>query len=113
MNEMGDFMLTCPKCGSEYGYDDGTAYNCPECGHIWTDLSIENAKVKDSVGNELQNGDDVVVTVDIKLGKDILKRGTKAKGIRILDEEYNGHDIDGKVDKFGTIYLKSSVVKKL
>ena len=106
-------MYTCPSCESEYGYDDGMAYNCPECGHIWTDLSIENAKVKDAVGNELQNGDDVTIIVDLKLGKDTIKRGTKAKAIRILDEEYNGHDIDGKVDKFGSIYLKSSVVKKL
>lgn len=106
-------MHTCPSCGSEYGYDDGTCYNCPECGHIWTDLSIEDSKVKDSVGNELQNGDDVTIIVDLKLGKDTLKRGTKAKGIRILDEDYNGHDIDGKVDKFGSIYLKSSIVKKL
>lgn len=106
-------MLTCPSCGSEYGYDDGTCYNCPECGHIWTDLSIENAKVKDAVGNELKDGDDVTIMMDLKLGKDTLKRGTKVRGIRILDEPYNGHDIDGKVDVHGSIYLKSSKVKKL
>ncbi|MGO1580302.1 MAG: zinc ribbon domain-containing protein YjdM [Peptoniphilaceae bacterium] len=106
-------MYTCPNCGSEYGYDDGTCYNCPECGHIWTDLSIENAKVRDAVGNELKNGDDVITIRDLKLGNETIKRGTKAKGIRILDEEYDGHDIDGKVDKYGSIYLKSSVVKKL
>ncbi len=106
-------MYTCPNCQSDYGYHDGSCYNCPDCGHIWTDLSLEEAKIKDAVGNDLQDGDDVTIIMDLKIGKDTLKRGTKAKGIRILDEEFNGHDIDGKVDKFGSIYLKSSIVKKL
>jgi hypothetical protein len=26
----------CPKCGSEYTFDDGIAYVCPECGHEWS-----------------------------------------------------------------------------
>lgn len=106
-------MHTCPNCKGEYGYDDGTTLNCPECGHIWTEQVIEAPVIKDAVGNVLQDGDDVTIIMDLKLGNDTLKRGTKAKGIRILDEEYNGHDIDGKVDIFGSIYLKSSVVKKL
>ena len=53
-------MIKCPKCGSEYGYSDGTAYNCPECFHIWTEADLEKeleAKKKfDSVGNELNEG---------------------------------------------------------
>lgn len=106
-------MHTCPNCQSDYGYHDGTCYNCPECGHVWTDLSLEEAKIKDAVGNDLQDGDDVTIIMDLKIGKDTLKRGTKAKGIRILTEEFNGHDIDGRVDKFGSIYLKSTIVKKL
>ncbi|MGM0523006.1 MAG: zinc ribbon domain-containing protein YjdM [Bacillota bacterium] len=106
-------MHKCPSCGSEYGYDDGVAYNCPECGHVWTDESLKEEEIKDAVGNVLSTGDDVTLITDVKLGKDTIKRGTKAKGIRILDEPHNGHDIDGKVDKFGSIYLKSSIVKKL
>ena len=47
-------MIKCPKCGSEYGYSDCTAYNCPECFHIWTEADLEKeleAKKKfDSVG---------------------------------------------------------------
>ncbi len=38
--------------------------------------------------------------------------GSKAKSIRLLDVPVNGHDIEARVDGFGTIYLKSSLVKK-
>ena len=34
------------------------------------------------------------------------------ENIKILDEPMDGHDIQGRVDGFGVIYLKSSVVKK-
>ncbi|WP_341436725.1 alkylphosphonate utilization protein [Neofamilia massiliensis] len=68
--------------------------------------------IRNSNGNILENGDDVIVIRDLKLGKDIIKQGTKAKNIQILDEEYNGHNIQGRVDGFGVVYLKSSVVKK-
>lgn len=104
-------MYKCPNCGSEYGYFDNVAYNCPECGHMWTDLSLEDDKVLDANGNELKTGDSVVTIKDLKFGKDTMKRGTKITNIRILDEEVNGHDIDAKTKEFGGIYLKSSVVK--
>lgn len=110
-------MIKCPKCGSEYGYSDGTAYNCPECFHIWTEADLEkeleSKKKFDSVGNELNEGDDVTIVLDLKLGGDTIKRGTKAKNIQFLDKEVNGHDIQGRVDGFGNLYLKTSVVKKL
>ncbi|MCB1074897.1 MAG: alkylphosphonate utilization protein, partial [Simkania sp.] len=25
----------CEKCGSEFTYENGTLYICPECGHEW------------------------------------------------------------------------------
>ncbi|WP_025728107.1 zinc ribbon domain-containing protein YjdM [Atopobacter phocae] len=106
-------MIQCPKCQSEYGYSDGMAYNCPECGHMWTDHSLEEEKVLDAVGNELKEGDDVTIIRDLKMGKDTLKRGTRAKNIRILDEPKNGHDLEGRVDGVGALYLKSEVVKKM
>ncbi|MDO5717228.1 MAG: zinc ribbon domain-containing protein YjdM [Tissierellia bacterium] len=104
-------MFTCPKCQCEYGYDDGMAYHCPECGHMWTDLSLEEAKVRDSVGNELQDGDDVVLIMDLKMGSTTLKRGMKAKQIRLI-EEVDGHDLEARMDGVGRVYLKSEVVKK-
>lgn len=105
-------MFKCPNCGSEYGYFDNVAYNCPECGHMWTDLSLEEDKVLDANGKELKTGDSLVTIKDLKFGKDTMKRGTKITNIRILDEEVKGHDIDAKNKDFGGIYLKSSVVKK-
>lgn len=106
----------CPKCGESYTYQEGHLYICPMCFNEWTDKSQREAEeaalIRDSNGNILEDGDDVIVTRDLKLGKDTIKQGTKAKNIQILDEEYNGHDIQGRVDGSGVIYLKSSVVKK-
>lgn len=69
-------------------------------------------KTLDSVGNILEDGDTVVTIKDLKLGKQTIKRGTKAVNIKII-EPVNGHDIDAKCEGFGAIYLKSSVVKKI
>lgn len=65
-----------PKFGSEYGYFDNVAYNCPECGHMWTDLSLEEDKVLDAKVNELKTGDSLVTIKDLNFGKDTMKRGT-------------------------------------
>lgn len=109
-------LPSCPKCHESYTYEDGNLYVCPMCFHEWTEASQQAAEealiIRDANGNPLQTGDDVTIIRDLKLGKDTLKQGTKAKNIRILDVPVDGHDIDGRVDGFGTIYLKSSVVKK-
>lgn len=41
-----------------------------------------------------------------------IKVGTKVRNIRLVDG-VDGHDIDCKVDGFGSMQLKSSVVKKV
>jgi protein PhnA len=41
-----------------------------------------------------------------------IKVGTKVRNIRLI-EPVDGHDIDCKVDGFGAMQLKSSVVKKV
>jgi protein PhnA len=41
-----------------------------------------------------------------------IKSGTKVRNIRLVDS-VDGHDIDCKVDGFGSMQLKSSVVKKV
>ena len=56
----------CPKCASEYTYEDGVQLVCPECGHEWsadapTDAGDADKVYKDSVGNVLQDGDTVQV----------------------------------------------------
>ncbi len=109
-------LPVCPKCHEDYTYEDGHLYVCPMCFHTWdahSQAAAEEALItRDVNGNELQDGDDVIIAQDLKLGKDTIKQGTKVKGIRILEVEYKGHDLQGRVDGFGTLYLKSSVVKK-
>lgn len=106
----------CPKCNEDYTYEDAFTYVCPMCHYEWTEESERAANeamiIRDSNGNELADGDSVTVIRDLKMGKDTIKQGSKAKNIKILDEPMDGHDIQGRVDGFGVIYLKSSVVKK-
>nr|WP_315048655.1 zinc ribbon domain-containing protein YjdM [uncultured Leptotrichia sp.] len=106
----------CPKCGSEYTYEDGNMLICPECFHEWTleesnNESEENV-VKDSNGNILQNGDSVTIIKDLKVkgASSDLKRGTKVKNIRLIDDGI--HNIECKIDGFGAMKLKSEFVKK-
>lgn len=101
----------------------GALLVCPMCGHEWspaeaeagseTDAETERV-VKDAVGNVLSDGDTVVVssTIKVKGAPQGIKAGTKVRSIRLIDP-VNGHDIDCKVDGFGAMLLKSSLVKKV
>ena len=106
----------CPKCGSEYTYEEGNMLICPECFHEWTleESNSENEEnvVKDSNGNVLQNGDSVTIIKDLKVkgASSDLKRGTKVKNIRLIDDGI--HNIECKIDGFGAMKLKSEFVKK-
>ena len=107
----------CPKCQSEYTYEDGPAYICPECAHEWTAQDAASAESdekvwKDSAGNILQDGDTVTVIKDLKLkgSGGTVKIGTKVKNIRLVDGD---HDIDCKIDGFGPMSLKSEFVRKV
>ena len=108
-------LPNCPKCKSEYTYEDGTNYVCPECAHEWSKDAGENteqARVwKDANGNVLQDGDSVTVIKDLKIkgSSSVVKVGTKVKNIRLVDGD---HDIDCKVEGFGAMQLKSEFVKK-
>jgi protein PhnA len=66
-------------------------------------------------GNVLNDGDTVTVIKDLKLkGNSSIKRGTIVKNIRLIHEPTDGiHDIDCKIDGFGAMLLKPSVVKKI
>jgi len=105
----------CPKCQSEYGYEDRGLYNCPECGHEWSDRQdeAEAAKVvRDANGAELNDGDTVTVIKDLKVkgSSSVVKVGTKVKNIRLVEGD---HDIDCKVPGIGQMGLKSEFVKKI
>ena len=116
---MSDESQICPKCNSPYGYQDGNLWVCPECAHEWTLEKttavaevIAGPKFLDSNGVQLQSGDTVRTIKDLKVGGETIKSGTKVKGIRLLDEEIDGHDISCKIDGHGSMYLKCSVVRK-
>lgn len=109
-------MPKCPKCNSEYTYEDGTLYICPECAHEWPmeseDSSEEKKVVRDANGAILTDGDTVTVIKDLKVkgSASSIKIGTKVKNIRLVDGD---HDIDCKIDGFGAMKLKSEFVKKI
>ena len=106
----------CPKCGSEYAYEDGGLFICPECSHEWTNQSTEeNAEqdkvVRDANGNILADGDTVTLIKDLKVKGSslVIKVGTKAKNIKLVEGD---HDIDCKIDGVGAMQWKSEFVKK-
>ncbi|RTL54171.1 MAG: alkylphosphonate utilization protein [Rhodocyclaceae bacterium] len=107
----------CPQCGSEFTYEDGNTYICPECAHEWSkDAVAESAEqqrvIKDANGNVLQDGDTVTVIKDLKVKGSslVVKVGTKVKNIRLVEGD---HDIDCKIDGVGAMSLKSEFVKKV
>ena len=111
-------LPACPKCNSEFTYEMGALLVCPECAHEWNlndESESETAarEIKDSAGNVLADGDTVTIIKDMKVkgSSATLKVGTKVRNIRLVDGP-GDHDIDAKVDGFGAMNLKSSIVKK-
>lgn len=109
-------LPNCPKCNSEYTYEDGPLLVCPECSYEWTlqseaESSEDKKVVTDANGNVLNDGDTVTVIKDLKVKGSslVVKIGTKVKNIRLIDGD---HDIDCKIDGFGAMKLKSEFVKK-
>lgn len=108
----------CPKCNSEYTYEDGSQLVCPECAHEWSANTVADAAdegervIRDAVGNPLQDGDTITVIKDLKVRGTslVVKVGTKVKGIRLVDGD---HDIDCKIDGIGAMKLKSEFVRKV
>lgn len=112
-------LPNCPNCNSEYTYEDGALFVCPECAHEWSKESLnskeEEQLIFDVNGNVLTDGDCVTIVKDLKVkgASQALKQGTKVKNIRLLYDVTDGHDIDCKIDGFGAMKLRSDVVKKL
>ncbi len=106
----------CPSCKSPYAYELGEKLVCPECGFEWEIESVEEIEetgleVKDANGTPLSDGDAVVIIKDlpVKGAPKPIKAGTKVKSIRLVEGD---HNIDCKIDGFGSMALKSEFVKK-
>jgi len=109
-------LPNCPQCHSEFTYEDGEQYVCPECSHEWSKEAVSDSSddsiIKDANGNVLNDGDTVTVIKDLKVKGSslVVKVGTKVKNIRLVGGD---HDIDCKIDGIGAMKLKSEFVKKV
>lgn len=108
-------LPNCPKCGSEYTYEDGNLLVCPECAHEWApgEETSDELVVKDANGQVLQDGDSVTVIKDLKIkgSSSVVKVGTKIKSIRLVESD-DDHNIDCKIPGVGAIKVKQMFVKK-
>ena len=118
MTDATDSLPNCPKCNSEYTYEDRGMLVCPVCAHEWmagVEAVLDDGEgediIRDAVGNILKDGDSVTVIKDLKVKgtSSSVKVGTKVKSIRLVGGD---HDIDCKIDGFGAMKLKSEFVKK-
>lgn len=109
-------LPNCPKCNSAFTYESEGSFVCPECAYEWTseaeaDHPEQELIVRDANGNVLKDGDSVTLIKDLKVkgSPSPLKMGTKVKNIRLVDGD---HNIDCRIDGFGSMSLKSEFVKK-
>jgi len=106
----------CPKCNSEFVYQDQELLICPECAHEWNPSEAadeeETLNVKDANGTRLEDGDKVTLAKDLKVkgSSQVLKIGTKAVIRRIV--EGKDHELDCKVDGAGEMMVTAKFVKK-
>lgn len=107
-------IIICPKCQSEFTYEQDNLQVCSQCFHEWNpaEQSTEE-QILDSNGAILVSGDTVQVIKDlpVKGFPKSIKAGTKVKNIRLRPD--SDHNIDCKVDGFGAMALKSEFVKKV
>ncbi|RZM80403.1 zinc ribbon domain-containing protein YjdM [Pseudoalteromonas rubra] len=105
----------CPKCNSEYVYQDQSNLVCPECAYEWNPNEVNEddlIQVKDANGALLADGDKVTVVKDLKIkgSSQVIKIGTKALVRRVLDKK--DHELDCKVDGVGEMMVTAKFVKK-
>jgi len=107
-------LPACPKCESEYVYQDQSLLICPECTYEWNPQEPDEdaVLVKDANGTLLNDGDKVTVAKDLKIkgSSQVIKIGTKALVRRVLDKK--DHELDCKVDGVGEMMVTAKFVKK-
>lgn len=76
----------CLKCNGENTYHDSIQFICPDCAYEWTGEEVaeddeDQLIVKDSNGNLLADGDDVLLIKDLKLkgSSEVLKKAQNSK----------------------------------
>ena len=105
----------CPKCNSEYTYEDNGMFICPECAHEWNDAEPAQDSdaliVKDANGNLLADGDSVTLVKDLKVkgAGQTLKRGTVIRSIRLTGDP---QEIDCRHEGIKGLVLRAEFVRK-
>lgn len=111
--------MNCPSCNFEWTYEEDNMMVCSACQFKWElSVSEEQEVIKvylDAHGNELNDGDSVIVIKDLKIkgSSDVVKQGTKVNNIRLFESGSDGHDIDCKISGIGAMKLKTEFVKKV
>ena len=104
----------CPKCQSEFVYQDQNHLICPECAYEWNpdEPDVDAIVMKDANGTLLAEGDKVTFIKDLKVkgSSMVIKIGTKAVIRRI--KEGKDHQLDCKVDGVGEMMVTAQFVKK-
>ncbi|WP_068546436.1 zinc ribbon domain-containing protein YjdM [Thalassotalea crassostreae] len=105
----------CPKCNSQYAYQDQNLLICPECAHEWNpseEVDDDLFTVKDSNGTRLIEGDKITMIKDLKIkgSSQVIKVGTKAVIRRIVESK--DHQLDCKVDGVGEMMVTAKFVKR-
>ncbi|GAA6151914.1 zinc ribbon domain-containing protein YjdM [Pseudoteredinibacter isoporae] len=106
----------CPKCHSEYVYQDQDSLICPECAYEWNPSEESSnddiVTVKDVNGTLLQAGDKVTFIKDLKVkgSSQVLKIGTKALIRRVVDAK--DHQLDCKISGASDMMVTAKFVKK-
>jgi len=104
--------MACPMCEMTEVLEHSDKWECVTCGHEWSrEPEPEQARVvKDAHGTVLADGDSIVLIKDLPLkgSSQVLKGGTKAKGIRLVDGD---HEISCKIEG-SAIGLKACYVRK-
>lgn len=63
-------LPNCPKCNSEYVYEDGLMLVCPECAYEWNpadSVEEDGLVVIDNNGTRLADGDSVTIVKNLKV----------------------------------------------
>jgi protein PhnA len=107
---MLDEIGVCETEGCAHQWQMMEECDCADGKHGISD-EMEKLEVKDSNGNVLQEGDDVVLTKDLNVkGASMgLKRGDKIKNIHLIDDSEN---VEFKAGK-STMVLKTCFTKKV
>lgn len=96
----------------DYIYDEATGeWVSPADSAVNTPAEGNSRTVRDSAGNELADGDSVILIKDLKVkgANQTLRRGTVIKTIRLTDDD---QEIDCRFDGIRGLVLRAEFVKK-